>query len=857
MKKIITTTILTALASSNLFAQNIGMGTSTPNASAKLEITSANSGLLIPRIALTATNVAAPVTAPATSLLVYNTATSGVSPNNVTPGYYFWTGTAWSRLLNSASSDWTLLGNAGTVAATNFIGTTDAVDFVTRTNNLERMRVLASGGIQVTSPNFNANAINPAIDVQGAWIRLGDALGNQTFTNGMGIKFHDSGVNHASMQYISSSNFINFGTSGGNGNALALDLAATPALAIDLSNRRIGIGTNAPAEAIHAIGNIRSSTLGGVGSRLVASDVNGTLTNIATGTNGQVLTLVAGVPAWATSATTAWNLTGNAGTNAATNFIGTTDAVAFSVRTNNIEHFRITSAGAANIWSGGNYAVPNGYMAAGSLTIGNTNTNFGGGSGWNTNTTGLMLEALDNTEISAHDYGTRLVSLSYYEGAANRIHIGRDMGWGTISTISLNGNVGVGIVAPTQKFDVQGGNARINNAFIGDVGHGATWAGFANSSSATTTGYALLQSTTGDYTLINKQNTGSGYIGFRIANNDVAVITNAGNMGIGTTATNDKLYVTETQLTAEGDGQSTIYGYRTRDSQNDGTGYGIFTTNNSMTGYNFWGDLYTFGVHGASFGDFTRTGGVLGSVGGSISWGILGYKTSASTYFGVYGSSGYGTGAGYLPTADAAGIGGGFFGDLIGSVSKGAIIGQLNTGELFAQYNSGNTFTLGKNIELVETETNSTVAVYSVTSTEATVYSKGNAKLNNGEVYIAFDAQYKSLLGENPVVTVSPTANCNGLYISSVDKNGFTVKELMNGASSATFAWIAVGNRIDNRLDAATKMVTAPNFDRNVQQVLFNDNNKEGKAQGIWWNGSEIQFGEIPAHLAGPTKTGK
>lgn len=371
MKKIITTTILTALASSNLFAQNVGIGTSTPSASSKLEISSTNSGLLIPRVALTALNAAGPITAPATSLLVYNTATAGVSPNNVTPGYYFWTGTVWSRLLNSASADWTLLGNAGTVAATNFIGTTDAVDFVTRTNNTERMRVYSGGGILVTSPNFNANAMSPAVDVQGAWLRLGDAAGNQTFTNGMGIKFHDSGVNHASMQYISSSNFINFGTSGGNGNALALDLAATPALAIDLSNRRIGIGTNAPAEAIHVIGNVRSSTLAGVGSRLVASDVNGTLTNIATGTNGQVLTLVAGVPAWATSASTAWNLIGNAGTNTATNFIGTTDNVDFATRTNNIERMRITSVG--NVGIGTSTPAYRLDLATGTFAFGNSN----------------------------------------------------------------------------------------------------------------------------------------------------------------------------------------------------------------------------------------------------------------------------------------------------------------------------------------------------------------------------------------------------------------------------------------------------------------------------------------------------
>src|SRR5574343_65111 len=183
MKKIITTTILTALASSNLFAQNVGIGTSAPNSSSKLEISSTNSGLLIPRVALTALNAAGPITAPATSLLVYNTATAGVAPNNVTPGYYYWTGTTWSRLLNSTSSDWTLLGNAGTVATTNFIGTTDAVDFVTRTNNAERMRVTSAGNVGIgtnapaTKLHIAGGAIRPeAGNVTAAGIHYGADL---------------------------------------------------------------------------------------------------------------------------------------------------------------------------------------------------------------------------------------------------------------------------------------------------------------------------------------------------------------------------------------------------------------------------------------------------------------------------------------------------------------------------------------------------------------------------------------------------------------------------------------------------------------------------------------------------------
>ncbi|MFB1021271.1 MAG: ice-binding family protein [Vicingaceae bacterium] len=81
-------------------AQNIGISNTgaVPNSSSMLDIDASpsnNKGLLIPRIDLTATNSALPVTTPATSLLVYNKATAGVAPNSVSPGYYYWDGTAW------------------------------------------------------------------------------------------------------------------------------------------------------------------------------------------------------------------------------------------------------------------------------------------------------------------------------------------------------------------------------------------------------------------------------------------------------------------------------------------------------------------------------------------------------------------------------------------------------------------------------------------------------------------------------------------------------------------------------------------------------------------------------------------
>ena len=78
-----------------------GIGTTTPNASARLEVASTDRGFLPPRVALTATNSFTPIlgtSSAATGLLVYNTATTTNIPNNVVPGYYYWNGTAWIQI---------------------------------------------------------------------------------------------------------------------------------------------------------------------------------------------------------------------------------------------------------------------------------------------------------------------------------------------------------------------------------------------------------------------------------------------------------------------------------------------------------------------------------------------------------------------------------------------------------------------------------------------------------------------------------------------------------------------------------------------------------------------------------------
>jgi hypothetical protein len=131
--------LVVELLSAGLYAQNVGIGTATPDPSARLHISDNARGLLIPNVALNATDVAVPFTSPATSLLVYNTNTAGSGPTAVTPGFYYWDGSQWVRLADGGKA-WLLTGNAGTNPANNFLGTADAQPLCIRVNNQETFR---------------------------------------------------------------------------------------------------------------------------------------------------------------------------------------------------------------------------------------------------------------------------------------------------------------------------------------------------------------------------------------------------------------------------------------------------------------------------------------------------------------------------------------------------------------------------------------------------------------------------------------------------------------------------------------------------------------------------------------------
>jgi hypothetical protein len=153
MKKVLFL-IIAIFINLNIVAQ-VGVGTTTP--AGALDVSSTTNGFIPPRVALTATNIAAPVVNPQGGALVagtvvWNTATSGTVPNNVAPGLYFWDGTRWVAFAGSPGGlDWSLTGNSGTTVGTNFIGTTDANALGINTNNIERARVLSNGHVLINT----------------------------------------------------------------------------------------------------------------------------------------------------------------------------------------------------------------------------------------------------------------------------------------------------------------------------------------------------------------------------------------------------------------------------------------------------------------------------------------------------------------------------------------------------------------------------------------------------------------------------------------------------------------------------------------------------------------------------------
>jgi|GEM_PF-4872460 len=160
-------------------SKKIGDKPTLINASAALEVESTNKGVLISRIPLTGTSDTSTIAnGNVTSMLVYNTATVA----DITPGYYYWNGTKWSRVvtpndLPSLETTTTLAQNTTTGAIT--YTNEDAIAAtanVVSANALNALTIGTDGGAFI-SPSSIASTVPDATTTVTGKVQLAGDLG--------------------------------------------------------------------------------------------------------------------------------------------------------------------------------------------------------------------------------------------------------------------------------------------------------------------------------------------------------------------------------------------------------------------------------------------------------------------------------------------------------------------------------------------------------------------------------------------------------------------------------------------------------------------------------------------------------
>src|ERR1043165_2242421 len=109
-----------AMAQTNTFPSTgaAGIGTTSPNASSLLDITSTTAGVLVPRMTKAQRDA---IASPATGLLIYQT--------NNTTGFYYYSGSSWTAVSGKGAN--TALSNLKTPTAVNadlLPGTTNSLN---------------------------------------------------------------------------------------------------------------------------------------------------------------------------------------------------------------------------------------------------------------------------------------------------------------------------------------------------------------------------------------------------------------------------------------------------------------------------------------------------------------------------------------------------------------------------------------------------------------------------------------------------------------------------------------------------------------------------------------------------------
>ncbi|PWN70450.1 hypothetical protein C1631_010785 [Chryseobacterium phosphatilyticum] len=145
----------------------VGIGNTSPNPSAILDVTATNKGLQLPVVSLTSTTDIATISNPKTGFVIYNTAIAGSGMTSVNKGLYVFNGTIWEKMYTKA----------------NIVTEVEKIPFITpvfAASNIATSASITAG--TTTSLTFNTLFKNVPTGVQGP---AGAYTGYQIQENGM------------------------------------------------------------------------------------------------------------------------------------------------------------------------------------------------------------------------------------------------------------------------------------------------------------------------------------------------------------------------------------------------------------------------------------------------------------------------------------------------------------------------------------------------------------------------------------------------------------------------------------------------------------------------------------------------
>lgn len=484
-----------------------------------------------------------------------------------------------------------------------------------------------------------------------------------------------------------------------------------------------------------------------------------------------------------------WSLTGNAGTNPTTNFLGTTDGQDFVLRTNNAERMRALSNGNIGIGLTGPVAIletGTGVDNFASIKANGVFDTYGylGVQGENDydGNTALDINGQEIGVLGISAGGSNTDNIGVY-GFSNTVGVRAlhsvSNNWAELGTTNFAGNFNgrVAIVGGTDATGTVGtGTLEINNELRIDSN----------------------EIITNDDSTLFLQNGNNGDV--RMDGNTLIVDSSTNRVGVGDLTPTAKLEIYSSAASERGfrivktsggaDGAQIIH---------NGTGNGLNIRADGINahGINAASGLYltntTFGG-GGPFG-FDNFGGDSGVAGSGNQIGIIGCaQATAST------------------TADRAG--GWFY------VQTGGGGGYQTMAFVGARVNNINYKILGSgavSTVVKDTQGGDRIMV-APEAPEALLEDYGTGTLVNGKAHITIDP----ILSKNiridkshPLkVFIQLEGQCNGVYVTNKSATSFDVVELDYGNSNVNFSYHIVANRADENRNGTISRYSEMRFDK-------------------------------------------